>query len=158
LKNLISICLVIAVLAPLFSCTKETEEDRVKKVVTSVQKAAEEKKIKTIQEHLSKAYRDPGGHDYEGIKGLLAFYFFRHKTVSVYLSGLEVVVNGPQATARFQTLLTAKGVDGEEASVLLPDALGAYDFEVAFRKEEKDWKIVSSTWQRAMEGGAVIAK
>lgn len=153
MKNFISIFLAITALAPIISCTKATEEDKVKKVVTSVQQAAEEKKIKTIQEHLSKAYRDPAGHDYEGIKGLLAFYFFRHKTVSVYISGLEVAVNGPQATARFQALLTAKGVDGEEASLLLPDALGAYTFEVSFKKEEKDWKIMSATWQRAMEGG-----
>ena len=133
------------------SCTKATEEDRVKKVVTSVQQAAEEKKIKTIQEHLSRTYRDPKGYDYDGIKGLMAFYFFRHKTVSVYISGLESTVNGPQATARFQALLTAKGVDGESASIILPDAMGAYNFEVSFMKEEKDWKIVSAHWQRIME-------
>jgi hypothetical protein len=136
------------------ACTKETEADKVKKVVSSVQQAAEEKKIKTIQEHLSKSYRDPKGYDYDGIKGLLAFYFFRHKTVSVYLSGLETTVNGPQATARFQAVLTAKGIDGESASIILPDALGAYNFDVSFRMEEGEWKIVSATWERSMGSGA----
>lgn len=136
------------------ACAKESEEDKVKKVVTSVQQAAEEKKIKAIQEHLSRSYRDPKGYDYDGIKGLLAFYFFRHKTVSVYLSGLEATVNGPQATARFQAVLTAKGIDGESASIILPDALGAYNFDVSLRKEEGEWKIVSATWERAMGSGA----
>jgi len=155
MKNLISMFLVIAALAQIISCTRETEEDKVKQVVIAVQKAAEEKKIKAIQEHLSRSYRDPQGHDYDGIKGLLAFYFFRHRTVAVYISGLETSVNGPEATARFQALLTAKGIDGEEAGILLPDALGAYRFDVSFRKEGKDWKVISATWQRAIEGGTV---
>jgi hypothetical protein len=144
--------MVFAVLVPIAACTRATEEDRIEKIVTTVQTAAEEKKVLSIQEHISRSYRDPRGHDYEGIKGLLAFYFFRHKTVSVYLSGLEATVSGPDATARFQALLTAKGIDGEEASIILPDALGAYHFEVEFRKEGTEWKIVSANWERVMEG------
>ncbi len=154
MKYLAAWVLAVVVLVPFSSCRKETEEDRVIRVVKSVQKAAEEKKILTIQEHLSRSYRDPRGHDFDGIKALLAFYFFRHKTVSVYLSGLEASVDGSKATARFQAILTAKGVDGEEASIILPDSLGAYDFEVSFLKEEKEWKVLSAHWERALEGGA----
>lgn len=146
--------ILVALALAIGSCTKETEEDRVRKVVTAVQKAAEEKKILAVQEHLSRSYGDPKGHDLDGIKALLAFYFFRHKTVAVYIPAIEASVNGPQATAKFQAILTAKGIDGESANIILPDALGAYDFEVSFRKEEGEWKVLSANWERALEGGA----
>lgn len=153
MRNLLSLVMVLAVFALPAACTRTTEVDKVRKIIASVQKAAEEKNIRTVREHLSRTYRDPKGYDYDGIKGLLAFYFYRHRTVSVYISGLEATVNGQDAEARFQALLTARGTDGGEAGMFLPDALGAYDFNVSFRKEEDGWKIVSADWRRGTDGG-----
>lgn len=135
----------------LSACTKETEEDKVKKVVTSVQRATEEKKIGSVLEHISKTYRDPQGNDYNGIKGLLAFYFFRHQKVSVYLPSLDIVVTGATAKAVFQAILTGRGT-GEAASGILPESLGAYNFEVLLYKEDNQWKVTSARWERAGEG------
>lgn len=150
-----SAALCIIALASLLTigCRKETEEDKVRKVVSAMQAATEEKKVLAVQEHISRSYRDPQGNDFEAIKGLFNFYFFRHKTVAVAIPSLEVAVNGPAATAAFTAILSAKGIDGESASILLPDALGAYRFEVSFRQEEGKWKIVSAKWERALEGG-----
>ena len=113
----------------LSACSKDTEEDKIKKVLTSVQQAAEEKKIGAVLEHISKTYRDPQGNDYNGIKGLLAFYFFRHQKVSVYMPNIDIVVTGQTAKAIFQAILTGRGT-GEAAGGILPEALGAYNFEV----------------------------
>ena len=135
----------------LSACTKETEEDKVKKVITSVQEAAEEKKISAVLEHISKTYRDPQGNDYNGIKGLLAFYFFRHQKVSVYMPNIDIVVTSPTAKAIFQAILTGRG-SGEAAGGILPEALGAYNFEVVLHKEDNQWKVTSAKWERAGEG------
>ena len=143
---------VLVFISLLSACTRETEEDRVRKVVAAMQEATEEKELTALQEHISRSYRDPQGNDYEAIKGLFTFYFFRHRTVGVSIPSLEVSVNGPQANAKFTAVLSAKGVDGEPASMLLPDALGAYDFDVSFRKEDGSWTIVSATRKRTMEG------
>ena len=138
--------LFILFLIPLFSaCSQDTEENKVKKVVTSVQHAAEEKKISGMLDHISKSYRDPQGNDYNGIKGILAFYFFRHQKVSVYMPNLDVVVNGTVAQAMFQVVMTGRGTGGE----ILPDALGAYNFEVHLSKENGAWKITSAKWEPA---------
>ena len=142
--------LVIPVLL-LSACSKVTEEDKVKKVVTSVQEAAEEKKISAVLEHISKTYRDPQGNDYNGIKGLLAFYFFRHQKVTVYMPNIDIVVTGPTAKAIFQAILTGRGT-GEAAGGILPEALGAYNFEVLLNKEDGTWKVTSARWERAGEG------
>lgn len=144
--------MIILFLMPLIGgCSKETEEDKVKKVVTSVQQAAEEKKIGAVLDHVSKTYRDPQGNDYNGIKGILAFYFFRHQKVSVYMPNIDIVVSGPTAKAVFQTILTGRGT-GEAAAGILPEALGAYNFEVLFNKEDGQWKVTSARWERAGEG------
>jgi hypothetical protein len=133
------------------ACAKETEEDKVKQVVTSVQRAAEEKKIGAVLEHISKTYRDPQGNDYNGIKGLLAFYFFRHQKVSVYMPNIDIVVTGSTAKAMFEAILTGRGT-GETAAGILPEALGAYNFEVLLSKENGAWKVTSAKWERAGEG------
>ncbi|MHB8844567.1 MAG: hypothetical protein ACYC7L_07420 [Nitrospirota bacterium] len=143
--------MIILLLLPLAGgCPKETEEDRVKKVITSVQKAAEEKKISAVLDHIAKNYLDPQGNDYNGIKGLLAFYFFRHQKVSVYMPNIDTVVTGQTAKALFQAVLTGRGT-GESASGILPEALGAYNFEVLLSRTGGDWVVTSATWARAGE-------
>lgn len=131
-------------------CRKETEED--KKVIISVQKAAGEKDIKEILSHLSRTYRDPQGNDYEGVKGLLLFYFFRHQKVSIFIPDIEITVSESAAAARFQAVLTGrnKGVGN-----ILPESMGVYVFDVSFMKESGDWKITSSKWERFAESAPV---
>jgi hypothetical protein len=141
---LFAVLSILVVFAP--CCHRETEEDRVKKVITSVQEAAEKKEVRSVLEHISKSYKDPRGNDYEGIKGLLAFYFLRHQKVSVYIPGIEVTINDSAAQARFQAIL-AGDTKGESASVILPEALGAYQFEVSLAKEGGQWKITSANWE-----------
>lgn len=131
-------------------CHKQTEEDRVTKVITSVQEAAEEKKIMTILDQLSRSYRDPQGYDYDGIKGLLAFYFYRHQKVRVYIPSREVTVKGESANASFETVLTG-AAPGESAGTVVPGSLGAYRFSVDLRNEEGRWKITSAKWERIGE-------
>lgn len=144
--------LVIVLLLPLLAggCPKETEEDRVKQVITSVQKAAEEKKVNAVLDHIAKNYLDPQGNDYNGIKGLLAFYFFRHQKVSVYMPNIDIVVTGQTAKALFQAVLTGRGT-GESAGGILPEALGAYNFEVILNKAGDNWIVTSAKWERAGE-------
>jgi hypothetical protein len=152
MKTLRPVLMIILFLMPLVGgCSKETEEDKVKKVVTRVQQAAEEKKIGAVLDHISKTYRDPQGNDYNGIKGLLAFYFFRHQKVSVYMPNIDIVVTGPTAKAMFQTILTGRGT-GEAAGGILPEALGAYNFDVLLATEDGLWKVTSAKWERAGEG------
>jgi hypothetical protein len=133
------------------ACHRDTEEDKVRKVITEVQRATEEKKILAVLDHISKSYRDPQGYDRDGIKGLLAVYFFRHQKVSVYMPNIDIAVTGLTAKATFQSILTGRGT-GESAGAVLPEALGAYDFEVLLRKEESQWKVTSAKWERAGEG------
>ena len=140
--------LIILFLIPLFSaCPKDTEESKVRKVLAEVQRAAEEKKISRVLDHISKSYRDPQGNDYDGIKGILAFYFFRHQRVSVFIPNVDVAVTGSASQAVFQAVMNGRGTGGD----ILPEALGVYNFEVHLSKEDGTWKITSARWKPAGE-------
>ena len=147
-KVAVIMVLLTAILLP--GCQRTSEQDKVRKVIKEVQRAAEEKDIRTILGHLSRTYRDPQGYDYNGIKGLLLSYFFRHQKISVYLTNLDVTVDEISARATFQAVLSASDKTGSVADVL-PEALGIYAFNVVFSKESNAWRVVSSTWERLGE-------
>jgi hypothetical protein len=133
----------------LSSCDKDTDENRIGKVITGIQKSAENKDIKGILSNLSKTYRDPQGNDYEGIKGLVLFYFLRHQRISVFLTGLEISLHESRATARFHAVLSAK--TGSTGSIL-PEALGAYRFIILLARESGEWRVTSAQWERMGDG------
>jgi ketosteroid isomerase-like protein len=137
--------LIILFLMPLFnSCSKDTEKDKVKKVVTGVHHAAEEKKISAVLDYISKSYHDSQGNDYNAVKDILAYNFFRHQKVSVYIPNIDVVVSGSTAQVMFQAVMTGRETGGGD---ILPEALGTYNFEVHLSKEDGTWKITSAMWE-----------
>ncbi len=140
----------LIVLFLLTACHKETAQDRVKNVLTEIQKAAGEKDVKTILGHLSKTYRDPQGYDYDGIKGLLLYYFFRHQKVSIFIPSLDITVTGSSAKAVFQTVLSG-GNKVASPGDLIPESLGMYDFDVSLAKETGEWKVTSAAWKKVGE-------
>jgi len=140
----IIICLVVLALA---GCQKESEQDKIRKLIATVQKAAEEKDIKKIRSIISENYKDPQGNNYGSVNNLLLAYFFRHQKISIYMTSLNISVKGESARAGFQAVLTAQSSSGSAPSVL-PESLGVYAFDVSFRKESGDWKVVSAAWER----------
>jgi hypothetical protein len=130
-----------------FSCHKETEQDKVKTIITNLQKATEEKDLKTIITSLSKSYSDPQGNNYESIKGLVLAYFYQYPKISMYIPDLDVSVEEQSAKAVFQAVLTARGASAS-APTVLPESLGMYAFDLSLKKESGEWKVVSAKWER----------
>ncbi len=151
LRKVIALVLLCAALVWLPACHKKTDADRVKEVVTTIQKAAGDKDIGKILRNLSKTYHDSHGNDYDGMKAFLLGYFFRHQKISVYITDLDVTVSGTKAQAVFHAILSG-GKKTESLSTLLPESLGMYAFTVDFAKEDGDWKVVSADWKRAGNG------
>ena len=148
---LISLFVLSCILSSLSACKKETEQDKVKKVIVEVQKASEDKDIKKILACLSKTYQDPQGFTYDTMRGFLLGYFFRHQKIKVYITNLDVNVTDDSARAGFQALLSG-GEKTESLSTLVPEALGFYDFDVLFKKESGEWKVASAKWSRIGDG------
>lgn len=141
---LISAC---AFMIALHGCHRETDADKIRKVITGVQKAAEEKDARKILTLVSKTYRDSQGNDLDSIRGLLLAYFFRHQKVHVYIPDIDISVEDSSAKALFQAVLTGGERTGP-VSDILPEALGMYNFDVSFKKEGGEWKVTSARWNR----------
>lgn len=133
----------------LFACHRETEQEKVKAVITNIQKASEEKDVKQVLARLAKSYQDPQGFDRESIKALLVGYFFRHQKVHAYIPDIAISIEGTSAKAEFQAVLTG-GTAGSAANIL-PESLGVYAFDVSLRKEENEWMVVSARWNKIGE-------
>jgi hypothetical protein len=152
-SQVLVIVLAIAAVLCLTGCQKETEEDKIKNMVAGIQMAVREKDAGTVLRHLSKTYHDPQGNNYDGVKGLLSFYFMAHRQVNAYVPNLDISIGNNTAQASFQAVLTGAGGSVAEADTgILPEALGIYVFTVVMQKESGDWKITSAKWERIGDG------
>lgn len=140
------IVLIIAIFLISF-CTKPiSEEDRLKQIVNEVAEAGQKKDIDAIRKHISKSYRDQDGNDYDGVRRLLLYHFIRAETVSVFVRSTDVEVKGDTALVKANMILV-RGKDIKSIKDIIPESAAGYRFEMIFKKEGRDWKAVSGTWQ-----------
>ena len=145
MKRLATVLFIFVIIITVLGCQRETEQEKVKKVITDIQKAAEEKDVKKIINNLSENYSDPQGFNYETIKRPLLGYFLIYPKISVYINNLRISIENASAKAVFRTVLTSSNKSGSPAD-LIPQSLGMYDFSVLLKKESNDWKVTSAAW------------
>jgi hypothetical protein len=147
MRRYVTILLIFVIIVTTIGCHKETEQDKVKKVITDIQTAAQEKDVKKIINHLAKNYSDPQGYNHQTIKGLLIAYCLQYPTISAYITNLEISIEDKSAKAVFQTVLTSGNKTGSLSDVI-PQTLGVYDFDVSLKKESNSWKVNSAKWEQ----------
>jgi hypothetical protein len=147
MKRFVTICLILVVAIAMFGCSRGTEEDKVRKVITDVQTAAEEKDVRKIVGNIADSYNDPQGFNRETVRRLLLGYFLGHPKVTVYINYLNISVENSSARADFQTILTSGKKTGSATDVI-PESLGVYRFDVSLDKVSGDWKVTSARWER----------
>ncbi|HEY4717035.1 MAG TPA: hypothetical protein VII00_08015 [bacterium] len=132
------------------SCTKQTDDYKIREIVNSVADAASKKDIKTIKKHVSVDYRDKKGNDYNGLRGMLAYYFLQHPRISVFITEVSVEISAGSAEVFIRTVLTS-GEDVKSLSDILPTNMSIYEFIIDFKKEGDNWVITGADWYRAGE-------
>jgi hypothetical protein len=133
MRSIIPLAILCILLSLFLGCHKETEQDKVKRVITNIQKAAEEKDSKKISGSISRTYNDLQGNNYASINRLVIAYFYQFPKISIYITRLNVSVNDVSAKATFQAVLTSKG-NTESQPAVLPESLGVYEFNVVLKK------------------------
>jgi hypothetical protein len=148
MRRVVTTFLVFVITITVLGCHKETDQDKVKKVIDDIQTAGEQKDVKKIMSNLSKTYSDAQGFNYDDVHGLLVGYFFRYPKISIYINDLTIFVENTSARAVFQAVLTSGEKTGSVTDVI-PQSLGVWDFDVLLKKESNDWKVSSAKWQQA---------
>ena len=149
MKKIATIGILILFIASGLACHKEDEKEKVKKVITAVQTAAEEKSVRGVTAHIAKDYKDPQGNNFEALRGLLLGYFLRYPKISGYITHLDISIDGTSATTTLKAILTSGKKTGSVSDVV-PEQLGVYRFDVGFRKESGDWMITSARWSEVI--------
>ena len=142
----IFLVLIPFVILCVVSCRKGlSDEDLIREMIDDAARAAVEKDIKGITEHVSDSYKDEYGNDRDALKGLLFVYFRQYERINVYVRDTEVAVEGDRAEASVKVVFTG-GETLEDIGDVVPSSGGGYLLEIKLEREGGDWKVVRSRW------------
>lgn len=124
-----------------------SDEDLVRQAIQTVAEGARQADLGTTLEPVSRDYVDERGLVYDEIKLFLFREYQRRGPITVLLSDIAVTIEGDTATADFSAFLA----DGISISALdfAPGEAEAFHFLVQLRREQGDWQITSSSYDRA---------
>lgn len=73
-------------------------------------------------------------------------HFLRYPKISVYINNLQIAVEGASAKVTFEAILTSGQKTGSLKDII-PQSFGIYAFDVAMKKENNGWKVISAHWE-----------
>ena len=126
----------------------QSDEDFIRAAINRVAEAAERADIKAAIEPFASTYADNDGMDRRGIYGLMWSQFKKRGPIRVWMSAIDVDVNGLEGTARFDAALMEGAAD---RPLSLPVSAELLTFEVGFSKTTGDWLIVHHTRRPALD-------
>jgi hypothetical protein len=142
-KRIASVLLILVVCLAGFLIIRnrlQTEETKVRKVLSFVERAIERKNIPVCLLHISSGYSDDFGNSHGMLTYLLRQVFGMYRSIDVGIRDLRIDVNADSATASFVGSAVATVSKGGEKENLT-GYLGTDGFIVTFNKEDGKWRI-----------------
>lgn len=128
-----------------------TEEQQVAALLEAMARAAEDRDVKLMRAHLSRAYKDERGRDHEAMNQLITIHYLRKGKIAVYLASKEVEVDYAAEPLKARAKLRAVITRGAAAGKLpggIPESGDALTFDVELVKEGGDkWMLTSAVWR-----------
>ncbi len=143
LHRLLFVSLALTALA---ACRGTPDETRIREAIAESAKAAGAVDASGTLAHLTDDFDGNGGELVpKDFSNMLRLAKFRGETLHVLMGPVEVEPRGDRYVARFTVTLGSGGK-------LLPSSIGMYKVETAWRKDGKEWKCFSATWERLGDG------
>lgn len=140
-------CLLLAVTLcamALPGCRRAPDEQQVRKAIAAVAQAAEAGSAGDMDSSLSEDFDGNGGElDRRQLTGMVRLLALRGEHVGVTMGPVSIERRGERIVASFTATLTSGGR-------LLPDQLGVYQVESAWRSEDGAWRCYTATWKHTM--------
>lgn len=133
-----------ALLAVLAACTSTPAEQQIREAIEAAATAAEHAD--------AAAFGDVLGNDFDGNHGeldrprllnMLRVQRLRGAKPGVLLGPIHIEARGERYVASFTATLTGGGR-------ILPDRIGVYTIETAWKKDSNTWLCYSATWKRKL--------
>lgn len=145
--GLLALGVTLAWVTGLFDSTI-SDEDQIRSLIEQIANGAESADIQAVMAPISEHYSDDEGMGRREIYGLFWSQFRKRGPITVWLSAIDVRVQGVTATADFDAGL-AEGTEGE--LIGWPVNVDALTFKVQLERDEGTWFIISHHRQPAWE-------
>ncbi|WP_240601778.1 hypothetical protein [Oleiagrimonas sp. MCCC 1A03011] len=131
-------------LALLSACHRSPPEQQVRAAILQAVEAARSRDAGALDDLLTPDFVMPDSRfDRRRLLGLLRVARLRNEKVSVLLGPVDVEMRGERIVATFTVTLGGGGR-------LIPERLGVYRVESAWREEGGDWLCYSARWKRTL--------
>jgi uncharacterized lipoprotein len=124
----------------------DSAEQQVRDVIGQMELAAEARDTGELMEHLSEDYRDPNGRGPQEAARYARGYFIANQSTHL-LTRIEDIEFPTEGEARAKVLVGMVGSDADAASKW-DLAADLYEFKIALRREDDEWKVSFAEWVR----------
>lgn len=140
--RLLAVAALFALALP--GCHRTPDEARVRAAIAAVAQAAEAGSASGVGEPLSEDFDgNAGALDRRGLTNVVRLLALRGEHIGVTMGPVSIEPRGQRMVATFTVTLTSGGR-------LLPDQLGIYQVESAWRNEDGTWRCYTATWEHTM--------
>jgi len=138
-----SVLILLVLILP--GCRRTPDEAQVREAIAAMAQAAQTGSAGNVGKPLSEDFDGNAGDlDRNRLTGMVRLLALRGEHVGVTMGPVSIEHRGERMLATFTMTLSSGG------GGLLPDRLGIYQVESAWRNEDGTWRCYSATWHRAM--------
>lgn len=131
-------------MASLSGCRHTPDEEQVRQAIASVAHAAETGDTSDVIKPLSDDFDGNAGDlDKRALANMMRLVVLRGGHIGVTTGPVSIEHRGDRMVATLTATLTSGGR-------VLPDQLGVYQIESAWRKDDGQWRCYSANWKQPM--------
>ena len=133
-------CLLVVLAMGAVGCHRTPDEVLIRQAIDAAALATDQVDASALAERLTGDFDGNGGAmSRQDIGNLLRMASFRGETLHAVLGPVDIEPHGERYVANFTVTLTSGGK-------WLPEQLGIYKVETAWRRDGRDWRCYEATW------------
>jgi len=132
----------IVVLLSLSGCDSPPAEQAIRDTIDKIEQGLEDKSSRAVSSHLAESFTIDQRSDKKAVRGMLAGYFLRYKTIELVLTNIEVTVN-KNDPMRASSTATAALLGAKNR---LPERGNVYKLTAQWQLQGADWLLVELSW------------
>ena len=129
----------------LVGCTRSSDEQQLREVMTAMQEAIERRDPGDVMDHVADDFSAPSANmERRQLHDLLRLQVLRNERIGVSWATREIRVDGQRATVSVIATFTGSG------GGWLPERGSIYRVDSGWRKDDGNWKLVHANWERSL--------
>ena len=120
------------------------EEKRIAQSIVKMQQAADKRDLADVMQHIHPSFLGKKNMRKRQLQGHFYFHFQINPRIRVYISNLNIVVEGEDAEVSCHLLVTG-------SHTKIPDWGQLYRIRSGWKKFGKDWQVVEAEWEDVVE-------